>query len=179
MLLFHKLNCAQLWMHLFHLFFFNVPHNTVWRSCGTVFMSRDSSRVRVGLLQSTSSYFSSPEVIWISILHQAWSWLSGLKSQMVSRRQPIYRLAWMVDVTCSRSAVHLSPATQHRLSWASQHSPCLSNNGHFPLSPLLLPVCFLSASEVPASALIKVLMWAFVLRCSAFYARKEVRHDDY
>lgn len=177
--LFHKLNCAQVWMPLFRLSFILERPTQHLRSCDTVFISQDNSRVRVGLLQSTGSYFSSPEVIGISILHQAWSWLSGLKSQMVSRRQPIYRLAWMVDVTCSRSAVHLSPATQHRLSWASQHSPCLSPNGHFPLSLLLLLVCCLSASEVPASALIKVLMWAFVWWCSAFYTRKEVRHDDY
>lgn len=66
-------------------------------------------------------YFSSLEVIGISILHQVWSWASGLMSQMVSRRQPIYRLVCMVDVTISVSVVHQSTATQNSLTSASQH----------------------------------------------------------
>lgn len=95
------------------------------------------------------SNFSSLDVIGISILHQVWSWASGLMSQMVSRRQPIYRLVCMVDVTSSASAVHQSPATQHRLTSASQHSVCyLSPHAHFLSSLIMLSVCCLRAADV-------------------------------
>lgn len=82
--------------------------------------------------------FSFLEKIGISILHQVWSWVSGLMSRMVSRRQPIYRLVCMADVTSSASVVHQSTATQRSLTSASQHSTC-PHSFCLPLSGCLPP----------------------------------------
>lgn len=65
-------------------------------------------------------------------------------SPTVSRRQPIYRLVCMVDVTSSESAAHQPPATQGGLTSASQRRPRRSvalfrlKHTLFPLAVLLL-----------------------------------------
>lgn len=91
--------------------------------CRVRFMSAPAETwsYKSSLCDTHFSYFSSLEDGGISILHQVWSWASGLMSQMVSRRQPIYRPVCMVDVTSSVSAVHQLPATQHSLTSGSQH----------------------------------------------------------
>lgn len=110
------------------------------------------------------SYFSSLEKEKrISILHQVWSWASGLMRQMVSRRQPIYRLVCMVDVTSGVSVVHQSPATQRSPTPALRilnHSVCLSGAVYLHTRAsfarlILLSVCCLRAADVQASAQIK------------------------
>lgn len=122
------------------------------------------------------SYFSSLEERGISILHQVWSWASGLMSQMVSRRQPIYRLVCMVDVTSGVSVVHQSPATQHGPTSGRQQlyadSPCLplcgclSPHQDFLFCLVLLSVCCLRAADVqPCSARKKDYLQAFVWWC--------------
>lgn len=111
------------------------------------------------------SNFSSLDVIGISILHQVWSWASGLMSQMVSRRQPIYRLVCMVDVTSSASAVHQSPATQHRLTSASQHSVCPASLW------LSISSCTLSFQSYNAFSLLFKSCW-----CSTISLDKKPNH---
>lgn len=87
-------------------------------------------------------------------------------SQMVSRRQPIYRLACMVDVTSSVSVVHQSPATQHSLTSSSQHSTypdslclllcgCLPPHAHFLSCLVLLSLDCFRAADVQPSGWIK------------------------
>lgn len=104
----------------------------------------------------------------MSILHQVWSWVSGLMSQMLSRRQPIYRPVCMVDVTSTASAAHQSPASQRRWASATQCSACLpaclrssistrtfSSKAYFALGFLL----GLNAAEIPLRALMLVLLY--------------------
>lgn len=87
-------------------------------------------------------------------------------SQMVSRRQPIYRLVCMVDVTSSVSVVHQSPATQHSLTSSSQHSTypdsfclplcgCLPPHAHFLSQLVLLSLGCFRPADVQPSAWIK------------------------
>lgn len=100
----------------------------------------------------------------MSILHQVWSWVSGLMSQMLSRRQPIYRPVCTVDVTSGASAVHQSPASQRRWSSAAQRSACLPETFHLLLhifTRLLLCLGFFcwNAAEIPLRALMLVLLY--------------------
>lgn len=87
-------------------------------------------------------------------------------SQMVSRRQAIYRLVCMLDVTSSVSVVHQSPATPQSLTPGSEHSTmpesfrlplcgCLHMHNFSPVSFYFQLAVGRAADVQPCSAYIK------------------------